>query len=175
MENEKEEEGADLGASGISFKGKVKPMIGATLRRARQNLGHPPNREFVRHLRLGGPSEGMIRAAEQMQCKTCTALDFKSGPPVAGVPSPEEAKSAAKGSHFGGRCDRARLPMWLGATWMWEMKNLKTELGTGSVLWHRNLARWWWWLIVRALRTTLQRNRLEEWVISPSVLIHACR
>ena len=59
------------GASGITFKGKVKPMVAATLKRIHQNLGHPPNREMIRHLRLSGASSSIIRAAEQMCCRTC--------------------------------------------------------------------------------------------------------
>ena len=59
------------GAEAISFKGKVKPMVAATLKRIHQNLGHPPTRELVRHLRLSGASEGIVRAAEQLVCKTC--------------------------------------------------------------------------------------------------------
>lgn len=70
-EKQAEDEGNDLGAAGISFKGKVKPMIAATLRLILQNLGHPPNRELIRHLRRGGAGEGVIRAAEKMQRKTC--------------------------------------------------------------------------------------------------------
>lgn len=43
------------GAKAISFKGKVNPTIAAALRRVHQNLGHPPNRELIKHLRIGGP------------------------------------------------------------------------------------------------------------------------
>ena len=60
-----------LGADSISFKGKVKPMIAATLKRIHQNLGHPPQKELIRHLRLAGASDAVLRAAEQMVCRTC--------------------------------------------------------------------------------------------------------
>ena len=59
------------GAEAIYFKGKVKPMVASTLKRIHQNLGHPPTRELIRHLKLGGASESVIRAAEQMVCRTC--------------------------------------------------------------------------------------------------------
>ena len=59
------------GASAISFKGKVSPTVAGVLRRVHQNLGHPPMREMIRHLRIGGASEAVIRAAEQMVCRTC--------------------------------------------------------------------------------------------------------
>lgn len=45
--------------------------MAATLRRIHQNLGHPPQRELVRRLRLGGASDNIIRAAEQLSCRTC--------------------------------------------------------------------------------------------------------
>jgi len=60
-----------IGAAGISFKGKVNPQVGSVLKRIHQNLGHPPNRDLVRHLRLGGAPEKLIRAAEQLVCRTC--------------------------------------------------------------------------------------------------------
>eukprot|EP00435_Cladocopium_sp_Y103_P057946 s39_g20.t1 len=60
-----------VGADAISFKGKVNPKVAAVLKRVHQNLGHPPNRDLVRHLRLGGAPENVIRAAEQMVCRTC--------------------------------------------------------------------------------------------------------
>lgn len=50
------------GAAGISFKGTVKPM-------GRCHFAPAP--ELVRHLCSGSASEGVIRAAEHMQCKTC--------------------------------------------------------------------------------------------------------
>ena len=60
-----------IGAAGISFKGKVNPQVGSVLKRIHQNLGHPPNRDLVRHLRLGGAPEKLFRAAEQLVCRTC--------------------------------------------------------------------------------------------------------
>ena len=60
-----------LGADSISFKGKVKPMIAATLKTIHQNLGHPPQKELIRHLHLAGASDAVLRAAEQMVCRTC--------------------------------------------------------------------------------------------------------
>ena len=60
-----------FGAAAISFKGKVNPKIASVLKRIHQNLGHPPNRDLVRHLRIGGAPDNVIRAAEQMVCRTC--------------------------------------------------------------------------------------------------------
>ena len=60
-----------LGAEAISFKGKVNPVMASTLKRIHQNLGHPPNKVLVKHLRIGGASPAIIRAAEQMVCRTC--------------------------------------------------------------------------------------------------------
>lgn len=59
------------GASAISFKGKVNPGVASALKRIHQNLGHPPNRDLIRHLRLANAPENVLRAAEQMVCRTC--------------------------------------------------------------------------------------------------------
>ena len=71
------------GAEAIYFKGKVKPVVAAMLRRIHQNLGHPPQRELIRHLRVGGASEAVIRGAEQMVCKTCEKSTRAKLPKVA--------------------------------------------------------------------------------------------
>eukprot|EP00435_Cladocopium_sp_Y103_P020889 s510_g5.t1 len=59
------------GASEISFKGTVSGKIAGALRRLHQNLGHPSNRELVRHLTLGGANKEMIAAAQNLKCSTC--------------------------------------------------------------------------------------------------------
>lgn len=46
-----------VGGDAISFKGKVNPTVASLLKRVHQNLGHPPNRELVRHLKIGGANE----------------------------------------------------------------------------------------------------------------------
>ena len=46
--------------------------VASTLRRIHQNLGHPPNRELIRHLRLSGASAALIQGANQLHCKTCS-------------------------------------------------------------------------------------------------------
>ena len=86
-----DEQAEHHGAAAITFKGKVNPLVASTLKRVRQNLGHPPNRELVRHLKIGGAPKAVLQAAEQMVCRTCercsktkphkvatpvTALDF---------------------------------------------------------------------------------------------------
>ena len=74
-----------VGGDAISFKGKVNPTIASLIKRVHQNLGHPPNRELIRHLKIGGANEGVIRAVEQMTCKTC---DSSSRPHAHKVASP---------------------------------------------------------------------------------------
>ena len=59
------------GAPAISFRGKVNPQVAAVVRRVHQNLGHPPTRELVRHLRLSGAPSAMVQAAQQLTCRTC--------------------------------------------------------------------------------------------------------
>ena len=59
------------GAEDITFKGPIKAVVAGALKRLHQNLGHPPRRELVRHLRLGGASQDMIEGAEKLECKTC--------------------------------------------------------------------------------------------------------
>lgn len=49
------------GANSIFFKGKVKPVVASTLKRVHQQLGHPPNQELIRRLRIGGASPAIIR------------------------------------------------------------------------------------------------------------------
>ncbi|CAE7629272.1 RE2, partial [Symbiodinium sp. KB8] len=60
------------GAQAISFKGRVNEKVASTLRRIHQNLGHPPNRELIRHLRLSGASAALIQGANQLHCRTCS-------------------------------------------------------------------------------------------------------
>lgn len=48
-----------IGGEAISFKGKVNPTIAGLPKRVHQNLGHPPNRELVRHLKIGGANKNI--------------------------------------------------------------------------------------------------------------------
>ena len=64
-------EGQEIGAPAITFRGKVNNGVASTVRRIHQNLGHPPNRELVRHLRLSGANAAMIQAAQQLVCRSC--------------------------------------------------------------------------------------------------------
>ena len=59
------------GSEDITFKGTVKAQVAGAIKRLHQNLGHPPNRELVKHLRLGGAGEEMIAAADAFRCHTC--------------------------------------------------------------------------------------------------------
>ena len=51
--NTEEVEEPGRGASEISFKGTVSGKVAGALRRLHQNLGHPSNRELIRHLDFG--------------------------------------------------------------------------------------------------------------------------
>ena len=66
-----DEDDAGRGAGEISFKKTVSGKVAGALRRMRQNLGHPSNRDMVRHLTLGGASKEMIAAAQNLRCSTC--------------------------------------------------------------------------------------------------------
>ena len=55
----------------ISFKGTMSGKAAGALRRLHQNLGHPTNRELIRHLRLGGANKELVDAAEKLQCQVC--------------------------------------------------------------------------------------------------------
>lgn len=65
------EEPAEYGANAVSFKGRVNPTVASLLKRVHQNLGHPPNKELVKHLRIGGAPPAVVQAAEQLKCRTC--------------------------------------------------------------------------------------------------------
>ena len=60
-----------IGAKGITFKGAVSGRVAGALKRLHQNLGHPTNRELVRHLRLGGANQAMVEAAAGLKCESC--------------------------------------------------------------------------------------------------------
>ena len=66
-----DEDDAGRGEGEISFKGTVSGKVTGALRRMHQNLGHPSNRDMVRHLTLGGASKEMIAAAQNLRCSTC--------------------------------------------------------------------------------------------------------
>ena len=66
------EEPLRTGAAGITFEKGVPPQIAAALRRARQNLGHPSTADFVRHLRVAGARNEVLKAAKGLKCETCT-------------------------------------------------------------------------------------------------------
>ena len=70
-EPEKEDE-RQRGAAAISFQGTVSGKIAGALKRLHQNLGHPPNRELCRQLRLSGATKEMVDAAAGLKCSTCS-------------------------------------------------------------------------------------------------------
>ena len=76
-------EAADQGGKGITFKGNVNSKVAGALKRLYQNLGHPPNRELAKHLRLSGASQEMLEAVQGMKCKTCEKCTRPSLHPVA--------------------------------------------------------------------------------------------
>ena len=71
-EEEDPAEEVTYGAQAISFKGKVNPEVAAVLKKVHQNLGHPPNKELVKHLKIAGAGDAILRAAEQLVCRTCS-------------------------------------------------------------------------------------------------------
>lgn len=67
------EDDAPGGAADITFKGTINGAVGGALKRLHQNLGHPSQRELVRHLRLSGAPAEMVEGAEKLVCKTCAS------------------------------------------------------------------------------------------------------
>ena len=59
------------GARSIHFPPSVPRYIATSLRRLHQNLGHPSEADFVRHLRLAGASREVLKAARSLECQTC--------------------------------------------------------------------------------------------------------
>ncbi|CAE7634004.1 RE2 [Symbiodinium sp. CCMP2592] len=59
--------------TGITFGETTPPMIASALRRLHQNLGHPQNCDLIRHLRLAGCDEPVIKAARGLRCQVCEA------------------------------------------------------------------------------------------------------
>ena len=62
-----------MDAAGITFEDGVNPVIQASLtlfslRLLHQNLGHPRKEDLVRHRRLAGCEEAVLKAAKGMQC-----------------------------------------------------------------------------------------------------------
>ena len=66
--------------STITFEAGVSPIIQSSLRRLHQNLGHPRREDLVRHLRLAGCEEAVLKAAKGMRCEVCAT---SSGPRIA--------------------------------------------------------------------------------------------
>ena len=71
IEEEKGEVEEPHGSRAISFKGKVSPEVASVLKKVHQNLGHPSNRDLVKHLRIAGADKNILQAAEQLVCRTC--------------------------------------------------------------------------------------------------------
>ncbi|CAE7615546.1 GIP [Symbiodinium sp. CCMP2592] len=66
--------------SAITFEAGVSPIIQSSLRRLHQNLGHPRREDLVRHLRLAGCEDAVLKAAKGMKCEVCASC---SGPRIA--------------------------------------------------------------------------------------------
>ncbi|CAE7408603.1 GIP, partial [Symbiodinium sp. CCMP2456] len=60
------------GARGITLGKNIPPHVSSALKRLHQNLGHPSQADFLRHLRLAGASPAVLKAAKTLQCQTCT-------------------------------------------------------------------------------------------------------
>ena len=65
--------------SAITFEAGVSPIIQSSLRRLHQNFGHPRREDLVRHLRLAGCEEAVLKAAKGMRCEVCAT---SSGPRI---------------------------------------------------------------------------------------------
>ena len=72
-----------LGGSGITFDDSTPSAIAIALRRIHQNLGHPRREDLIRHLRLAGCNEAVLKAVKLMKCEVCEA----TGGPKAQRPS----------------------------------------------------------------------------------------
>ncbi|CAE7286267.1 RE2 [Symbiodinium sp. CCMP2456] len=59
--------------SAIKFDASTPPEIATSLRRMDQNLGHPRREELLRHLRLAGCGEEVLKAVRSMTCEVCAA------------------------------------------------------------------------------------------------------
>ncbi|CAE7780747.1 RE1 [Symbiodinium sp. CCMP2592] len=62
-----------MGATGISFGKDTPRPVATALRRLHQNLGHPRQEDLIRHLRLAGCDQSVLKAARSMRCQVCEA------------------------------------------------------------------------------------------------------
>ncbi|CAE7361897.1 RE2 [Symbiodinium sp. CCMP2592] len=62
-----------MGATGISFGKDTPRPVATALRRLHQNLGHPRQEDLIRHLRLAGCDQSILKAARSMRCQVCEA------------------------------------------------------------------------------------------------------
>ncbi|CAE7468389.1 RE2 [Symbiodinium natans] len=69
-----------LQAGGIRFDPSVSETIRGPLRRLHQNLGHPRREDLLRHLRLAGCENAVLKAVKGMTCEVC---DSQKGPNIA--------------------------------------------------------------------------------------------
>ena len=63
----------EAGAKCITFDQRVPKAVQGALRKLHQNLGHPPNSELARHIRLSGGSSEAVKACKTLRCRTCQA------------------------------------------------------------------------------------------------------
>ena len=70
---ETDKQGLKYDGSGITFEDGVPGIVKSSLRRLHQNLGHPRKEDLVRHLRLAGCEDTIIKAAKGMRCTICAA------------------------------------------------------------------------------------------------------
>ena len=66
-----QEKPAVFDGSAITFDKSTPPGIAASLRRLHQNLGHPRKEDLIRHLRLAGCDEEVLKAVKLMACDVC--------------------------------------------------------------------------------------------------------
>ncbi|CAE7504439.1 RE2 [Symbiodinium natans] len=62
-----------MDGSGIVFGEGTPPRVASALRRLHQNLGHPRQADLIRHLRLAGCDNEILKGARSLRCQVCDA------------------------------------------------------------------------------------------------------
>ena len=71
----------------IQFSENTPKHIQSALARMHQNLGYPKAHDMVRHLRLAGADENILRACKGMRCQVCARNQHTGTPRPATLPS----------------------------------------------------------------------------------------
>ena len=79
-----------IDGSGIKFDQSVAPHVQAALRRLHRNLGHPRKEDLLRHLRLAGCENHILKAVRGMVCETCQSTSQPQAPRPSTLPRMQE-------------------------------------------------------------------------------------